>query len=79
MSGMDGHIANRSLVPESMAEIEPDRVSAPRSRAPVPKAGRKAGTTAAAESKPVNPRMNAAALKARIAELEASKPTVNAP
>ena len=36
----------------------------------MPKAGRKAGTTAAAESKPLNPRTNGA-LKARIAELEA--------
>ncbi len=37
----------------------------------MPKGVRKAGTTAAAESKPVNPRTNGAALKARIAELEA--------
>ena len=37
----------------------------------MPKAGRKAGTSAASESKPVNPRTDAAVLKARIAELEA--------
>ncbi len=46
-------------------------MSAPRLSAPVPKAGRTAGTTAAAKSKPVNPRTSAAVLKTRIAELEA--------